>query len=660
MRLLLILIAAAAHATASATLAVVLGHNGGADALHLLVLLLDLLGIRLRVRVQPGLAILEGVHDLLLLLLVHLLAQALVLARPLSRRPHGVNVAVEGILGIDALLHLLILISELLRLLDHLLDLLLRQAALVVGDGDLLTLARGLVFCSHVQDAVGVDLKGDLNLRLATRRRGDPAQLELAEEVVVLGHGTLALEDLDVHGWLVVLVSREDLRLLRGDHGVPVDELRHHASNGLDTERERSHVEQEQVLPALPAQDACLHGGSIRHGLVRVDATVRLLAVEEVLDELLHLRDPGGATHKHDLVDLSLLQAGVLHNLLHRAQGVLEEVVVDLLEARPGQGLREVDAIEERLDLHAPLVGRAQSTLRLLHLAPELLDRTLVLGHVLAMLLLEDLHEVLHDPLIEVLSAKVGVAVRGHDLKDAIVDREERHVEGAASEVVHQDVLLRLLVEAVRDGGRRWLVDDTQDIETGDHASILRGLPLLVVEVRRHGDHGMLDLLAQVILSGLFHLSQDHGRHLLRGHNLVFALHLDADVRLPTLVDNLEGQQLDVLLHGRVLEAAPDEPLNVEKRLRRIHRRLVLGRLADEALVVGEGDVRGRDAVALIVRDDLHAAILVDAHARVRRAQIDADDRAIDLLLVVLARGQCGKSEQQGQAPRHRGRNPQG
>merc|ERR1712127_758675 len=58
--LVLVLVAAAA-------LAVVLGHDGRANALHLLVLLLDLLGVGLGIRVQPRLAVLQGVEDLLLL-----------------------------------------------------------------------------------------------------------------------------------------------------------------------------------------------------------------------------------------------------------------------------------------------------------------------------------------------------------------------------------------------------------------------------------------------------------------------------------------------------------------------------------------------------------------------------------------------------------------
>lgn len=74
---------------------------------------------------------------------------------------------------------------------------------------------------------------------------------------------------------------------------------------------------------------------------------------------------------------------------------------------------------------------------------------------------------------------------------------------------------------------------------------------------------------------------------------------------------DLEWQELDVLLHGRVIPSASDEALGVEDGVLRVGRELVLGRIANQTLPFrSEGHIRRCDAVALIVGYDLHAAVL--------------------------------------------------
>merc|ERR1719375_244198 len=80
------------------------------------------------------------------------------------------------------------------------------------------------------------------------------------------------------------------------------------------------------------------------------------------------------------------------------------------------------------------------------------------------------------------------------------------------------------------------------------------------------------------------------------------------------------------------------------KSLGGVDCRLRLGSLANQTFIFGESNVRRRDAVALVVRNDLYATVLVDSDTRVRRAQIDPDDGAVDLVLSGRKRGKekCG------------------
>src|SRR2546428_4977057 len=75
-------------------------------------------------------------------------------------------------------------------------------------------------------------------------------------------------------------------------------------------------------------------------------------------------------------------------------------------------------------------------------------------------------------------------------------------------------LLFTLLVEAVGERRSRRLIDDAQDFEPSDFASILGGLTLAVVEISGNGDDRLGDLLAQFGLRIGLELLEDHRRYL--------------------------------------------------------------------------------------------------------------------------------------------------
>ena len=204
------------------------------------------------------------------------------------------------------------------------------------------------------------------------------------------------------------------------------------------------------------------------------------------------------------------------------------------------------------------------------------------------------------DPVVPVVATEVVVTRGGADFDDAFADLQQRDVEGAATEVEHQDGLFLLaLVQPVGQRGCGRLVDDAQHVEPGDLAGLLGGLPLGVVEVSGRGDHRVGDVLAEVGLGVALQLHQNAGADLLR--RVLLAVDLDRPVGAHLPLDRTDG------------------PVDVGHRL-------VLGGLADEHLAVArERDDRRGGAGALGVGDDDGVATLQYRDDGVGGPEVDSD-----------------------------------
>ena len=165
-----------------------------------------------------------------------------------------------------------------LGVLDHPLDFVFVEVGRS-GDRDLLLLAGAEIFRADVHDAVGIDVERDFDLRNAARRRRNAFQPEPSERLVVLRHRAFALQHVDVDRRLTVFGGREDLRLLRRDRRVAVDELGHHAAERFESERERGDVEQHDVAH-FTGEHAGLNRRADRDDFVGVDGEVRIFAGE--------------------------------------------------------------------------------------------------------------------------------------------------------------------------------------------------------------------------------------------------------------------------------------------------------------------------------------------------------------------------------------------
>jgi len=198
----------------------------------------------------------------------------------------------------------------------------------------------------------------DLPLDIEKERKKDKKKIIHS---LVLSASTLTLEDLDENTRLVVSECGESLGLLGGDGGVALDESSHDTASGLNTDRERSDVEQQDLVGGLgrgvTREDGSLDSSTVGNSLIGVDGLVGLLAVEEVGDHLLDLGNTGGTTDKDDLVNRGLVDLGVTERALDGIHGGAEEVLAELFETSTGDGGVEVDTLEERVNLNGGLCG---------------------------------------------------------------------------------------------------------------------------------------------------------------------------------------------------------------------------------------------------------------------------------------------------------------
>ena len=347
-----------------------LGGGGGAltrlalgdELAHGCDLLLDLLGLSL---VETVLELLEGLLSV-------------------------VDDGGSAIGSLNGVLALLVLLSVALRVLDHGLDLRVGETR-AGGDGDGLVLVGGLVLGVDVDNGVGVNVEGDLDLGDTTVSRGNTDKLEVAQQLVVTDELTLTLVDLDLDSALEIGSSGEDLGLLGGDSGVTVDQAGEDTTEGLDTKREGSDVEKEKV-GNLTSKDGTLDSSTDSNSLIGVD---RLggVTTEDALDGLGNLGHTGHTTNENDLRDIGSLQVGVLEGLADGLNGTADEGVHHLLKLRTGElgvdvlGTRGVGGNEGQVDVG--LGGRGQLDLGLLGGLTDTLDSHAVAVQVDALLLLE-------------------------------------------------------------------------------------------------------------------------------------------------------------------------------------------------------------------------------------------------------------------------------
>ena len=509
------------------------------------------------------------------------------------------------VLGFDAFLAFLIFFFMRFCVVLHLLDLFIREAG-GRGDIDLLFLAGAEVFCRNVDDAVCIDVEGDLNLRYAPWSRRDVGEFKAAEGLVVRCHRTFALQDMNVYRWLIVSCGGENLRLGGRDGGISLDHGREDTAQGLDTEGQRGDIEEKDVLD-FAFEDAGLNSSADSDGFIRVHTLGWFLA-EFILDQGLYCRDTGRTADKKDFIDITDGKACILHRKVDRFYRRLYEVFGDSIKFCAGQGRIEVDRLtigvdgdEWQVDIRTHDGG--QLDLGFFACFLQSLVRHRITFQFEAVLCFEFFSNPVHDAGIEIITAEMAVAVGGFDFEDAIRQIQDGYIESAAAEVIDEEAMFFAvfdLIEAVSQRGCGRFVDDTKDIQPCDLAGILGRLALCIGEISRAGDDCIGDFFTEIRFCIDLQLLQDHRRNFLR--SIGFVINGDFVVAAHVTFDGNDGAM-------------------------RVRYRLAFCQLADQTFTgLGEADNRWGQARTFRIRNDDRLAAFHDGNNRVCSPQIDTNN----------------------------------
>src|SRR5690606_31214887 len=98
----------------------------------------------------------------------------------------------------------------------------------------------------------------------------------------------------------------------------------------------------------------------------------------------------------------------------------------------------------------------------------------LVLAKINTALLLEFFNKKTNNSLIDVTSAHMSVTISRLYFNHIVSHLKDGNVKGAASEVIHHDLLILLFIETIRKRCCGRFIDDASHLKAGDLSCVLR------------------------------------------------------------------------------------------------------------------------------------------------------------------------------------------
>ena len=137
---------------------------------------------------------------------------------------------------------------------------------------------------------------------------------------------------------------------------------------------------------------------------------------------------------------------------------------------------------KKRVDFDRCLGWGREGSLRSLTGGSKTSNSAFVSRNVFLIFSLEFLNKVVNHAVIKVFSAEMSVSSGWLDLENSVFDWENGDIKGSAAEIKDENVALSsdFFVETVGDGSSSGFVDDAQNVDARDSASILGSLTLKI------------------------------------------------------------------------------------------------------------------------------------------------------------------------------------
>ena len=210
-------------------------------------------------------------------------------------------------------------------------------------DGDLLLFTGSLVFGRDIENSIGINIKGNFDLRDATRSGGNTIEDERSKSLVVCGHRTLTLKNVDLYLRLVIGGGGEGLRFAGRNGSVAFYQRSHDGAHGFDTKSERGDIKKKDIFD-VAGNDSALNSCTEGNCFIRINRFVGFFA-EEFFDNLLNLGHAGHSTNEDYFCQLRFFNLGVGKCLLARFYCFLDKISYQFLKLGSGQFHGEVKGL---------------------------------------------------------------------------------------------------------------------------------------------------------------------------------------------------------------------------------------------------------------------------------------------------------------------------